>query len=391
VRTFRRGGFTLIELLVVIAIIAVLISLLLPAVQSAREAARRAQCVNNLKQLGLAMHNYHTANGTFPIGNGEAWQGPPVLGGNWSIWSGFSAQACMLGYMDNQPLYNACNFSLALVQSSVFSGSQSANSIGAGNANDTVLYTNVSIFMCPSDPNVGMQNNNSYHACYGATTAGLYSWTAPIGNNIYAGGPMVETATGSTGVFTIAASYGVQHITDGTSNTIAFAEALVGDGRGTEWAGNTTNPSRYVGNYQTGGGTTMPPSASLFNINGNQPAIISALQTCAASFTTNNNAVRDDRGFRWSMGCTGWTMFNTVQVPNDSQFRFNGCKLGSAGLIDNFPNDGFSYPASSAHPGGANVGFADGSVKFIKSSIGYSTWWALGTKSGGEVVSSDSY
>jgi prepilin-type processing-associated H-X9-DG protein len=203
---------------------------------------------------------------------------------------------------------------------------------------------------------------------------------------------MLEVPTGATGLYTIGTSYGVQHVTDGTSNTIAFAEALVGDGNGTEWAGNTTNPSRYRGNYQTGQPDYPSPSGQgLYDISTNQAAVFNTLQICASAFATSNNVIRDDRGFRWSMGCTGWTLFNTVQVPSDSQYRFNGCKLGAAALIDNFPNDGFSYPASSAHPGGANVGFADGSVKFIKSSISYPTWWALGTKANGEVISADAY
>jgi prepilin-type N-terminal cleavage/methylation domain-containing protein/prepilin-type processing-associated H-X9-DG protein len=384
VRQRRRGGlgFTLIELLVVIAIIAVLISLLLPAVQSAREAARRAQCVNNLKQIGLAMHNYHSSLGAFPMGSTIAPQQDVPL--QQSIWSAWSAQALMLGYLEQGPLYNACNFSWAVLDTSNFSGN--ANVAASSNYNQTVLYTNLSMFMCPSDPNVGQrQNNNSYAASYGATTSNCYNWTSNAG----VGWVSQETAGESTGIFTIGQSYGLQSITDGSSNTVAYSEALVGDSNGSEFAGNTTNPSRYRGNYITGTVTNANGADKILNVNANPTIIFSSLAQCVAAFRTSLTAIQDDRGFRWCMGTTGWTMFNTVQVPNDTQYTMGGCRDG--GTPGQFPNDGFTYGASSNHPGGCNVLFGDGSVKFIKSSISYPTWWALGTRNGGEVISADAY
>jgi prepilin-type N-terminal cleavage/methylation domain-containing protein/prepilin-type processing-associated H-X9-DG protein len=383
VRIRSRAGFTLIELLVVIAIIAVLIALLLPAVQSAREAARRVQCVNNLKQIGLAMHNYHTSMGVFPMGSSIAPQlNSPGLAQ--SIWSAWSAQALMLGYLEQAPLYNACNFSWAVLDASNFSGS--ANVAGASDCNQTVLFTNLSMFMCPSDPNVGQkQNNNSYAASYGATTSNMYNWTLPPSANMTMG----ESASDSTGLFTIGKSYGLQSITDGSSNTVAYAEALVGDGNGSEFAGNTTNPSRYRGNYITGSVTSAAGAEKMLNISANPQLIFSSLAQCVTAFRTSLTAIQDDRGFRWSIGCTGWSMFNTVQVPNDSKYPIGGCRDG--GTPGQFPNDGFSYGASSAHPGGVNVLFGDGSVKFVKSTISYQIWWSLGTKDGGEVISADSY
>jgi prepilin-type N-terminal cleavage/methylation domain-containing protein/prepilin-type processing-associated H-X9-DG protein len=383
VRLRSRAGFTLIELLVVIAIIAVLIALLLPAVQSAREAARRIQCVNNLKQIGLAMHNYHTGISVFPMGSSIAPQvNSPGLAQ--SIWSAWSSQALMLGYLDQGPIYNACNFSWAVLDASNFSGN--ANVAGSSNYNQTVLLTNLTIFMCPSDPNVGQrQNNNNYAASYGATTTGLYNWTAGPG----APYTMGESAADSTGLFTIGKSYGLQSITDGSSNTVAYAEALVGDSNGSEFAGNTTNPSRYRGNYITGTVTSAAGAEKMLNIFANPPLILTSLSQCVAAFQTSLTAIQDDRGFRWCMGTTGWTMFNTVQVPNDTNYPIGGCRDG--GTPGQFPNDGFSYPASSYHPGGANVLFGDGSVKFVKNTISYNTWWSLGTRNGGEVISSDSY
>lgn len=157
--TSSRRGFTLIELLVVIAIIAVLIGLLLPAVQSAREAARRIQCTNNMKQLGLAAHNYHDANNTFPMG------GTPQLGlltfpkGPYE-WENYSSFAMMLSFLEQAPLFNSMN--LMICPDTGYGYAQVPNT--------TAYNTKLNAFLCPSDPYSGQQNLCNYMACYGTTT-----------------------------------------------------------------------------------------------------------------------------------------------------------------------------------------------------------------------------
>jgi len=118
----------------------------------------------------------------------------------------------------------------------------------------------------------------------------------------------------------------------------------------------------------------------------NSAAILADLATCSAKFTPGNLA--GTRAIRWDQGCLGETMFNHFQTPNDMTYKGNGCRnAANQAWLDN----GFSAPASSWHSGGVNTLFADGSVKFIKDSINRMTWWALGTRSGGEVVSADAY
>ena len=197
-RNFRQG-FTLIELLVVIAIIAILISLLLPAVQSAREAARRVQCTNNLKQLGLALHNYHSAVGSFPMASTTAYSDPGVQ----TTWGTWGAQSLMLPYLEQAPLYNAINFDWT-------------NWYDVGNPiNSTAWNMNLQAFICPSDGLTGQINNNNYFGSIGTTT------------DYNSGGP--GGVGGSTGIFAHLKTYGIGNVTDGTSNTIAFSEGLVGD------------------------------------------------------------------------------------------------------------------------------------------------------------------
>ncbi len=374
-RPRTRSGFTLIELLVVIAIIAVLIALLLPAVQAAREAARRAQCVNNLKQIGIALHNYHTAVDRFPMGvSKNPYWSPGDADYQWGYgrWTGWSAHALLLGYLDQAPLYNAANFSW---------GPGAAGTLGGSRFNSTIYNTVLNIFLCPSDPNAGRMRNNSYHASIGSTT--------------------YESPVTTPGMFAVFTAYGIRDCTDGTSNTIAFAEALTG--RALASSGNTSQGDAYRGDVLenatdpgTGGQGSDDPqgyygkAAQFLMASSNQAAVIAGLQACATAAANPSSASYSTmRGFSWTDGNGGWTYTNIIQTPNrDSIFPGGGCRFNCAGCgIDS----SFSYAVSSNHQGGANILMTDGSVRFVKDGVSRLTWWALGTRNGSEVISSDSY
>ena len=222
VKVETRRGFTLIELLVVIAIIAVLIALLLPAVQSAREAARRGQCSNNLKQIGLGMHNYHSSFGSFPIGASYTPGYGPPPGGYDASWGTWNAQGLMLGYLEQGGLYNSSNFSW---------------SVGFGPGfliNSTVSQAILSVFVCPSDGlspirASGQWGNISQKSCF-QWTGSTNNYFASLGTST-AYGQGAGGVTPTTGVFTQGGTAnGVQAVSDGTNNTIAFGEGLIGDG-----------------------------------------------------------------------------------------------------------------------------------------------------------------
>src|SRR5262245_55789803 len=268
----RVRAFTLIELLVVIAIIAVLIALLLPAVQSAREAARRIQCVNNMKQMGLAIHNYHTASNAFPMGMSMAWY-MSSYGTYYADWTNWSAHALLLGYLEQGPLYNAANFS----RTCCFWDPD------ADVMNSTVYLTRIAGFLCPSDAQAGIQNINSYFGSIGTTVANSFHTVS--------------------GIFTLEDPYynspcppiGVQSVTDGTSNTIAWGEALVGiSGRGNTYRCNGMATGGDVSNFRnssTGLDVEQKTSAQLQ----------AALAACNAFWqtmvpgTTNHNGAKEYR------------------------------------------------------------------------------------------------
>ncbi len=373
-----RRGFTLIELLVVISIIARLIALLLPAVQSAREAARRIQCVNNIKQLALALHNYLTASGAAPPGidttvtyPGTA---PPYDLAQWTAWS---PQALLLPFVEQGPIYNAANF----YWNCCFASNQ-------GDAtNSTVYRTRIASFLCPSDALAGQQNINNYLGSVGPSTVSY-----PVDGN-------------TTGLFRVynsnflSASVPIAAITDGTSNTIAFGEGLVGDySQNNNYRGNGMSGAADVPTV-SGNGT---PVIAGNNAESNPAAVLQALQncntfwssaalaTCQGYYACDGVGLKQYGGKTWAQGERGITLFITIVPPNSKQFPWKACRLGAG--CPGCAFDGMSFAnASSNHPGGCNFAIADGSVRFIKDSVNMLTYESLGTRSGGEVVSSDSY
>jgi prepilin-type N-terminal cleavage/methylation domain-containing protein/prepilin-type processing-associated H-X9-DG protein len=352
-----RRGFTLIELLVVIAIIAVLISLLLPAVQSAREAARRAQCINNLKQIGIGLHNYHTGLGSFPPGGSAQWSSYGY-NANWGTWN---AAALLLGYMEGQPLYNAANFNWVCCWSQGW------------NINSTVTTAIINTFICPSDGLSPVPTQNDI-------------WTGETNNYQASAGASTDFFNPS-GMFAESDhTYGVQDCTDGTSNTIAFGESLVGSNQQTlvKWR---SGPVLAAGSALCKGGW-----CGVTNVSNQYNNVLADLQTCMDGYFAQPKApqINNQKGFRWCENLSGFSLVNTVVPPSSTQYPFGWCAL-RGGKPNSNASDGQYQPITSNHPGGANVLLSDGSARFIKSTIAMTTWWALGTRNGGEVISADQY
>lgn len=380
----RRSGFTLIELLVVIAIIAILIALLLPAVQAAREAARRAQCTNNLKQIGVALHNYISANDTVPPGGYPAYV---AENSNFIMNGDFSAHARLLPFLEQQSLYNAANFNVAVFNSTV-----------GDLVNHTIHGTRVAAFLCPSDPppdwliqgtSTQIEDlkapGNNYFASVGSSLEFDASWTGGPPNGVFAYLGSANTGTPNTPnpVSKVGrAPNSLAAVIDGTSNTIAFGEWKTGTGNIS--VVEIPEDIIFSGQYPAGvtrgtPGMSMPAGGA---------ALIPWLTACTAGAASSTFRPAGTKvstlGEVWAADLIGYSLGNTLIAPNS---RYSTCSVHPTGTLAT-PG---SFGLMSFHPGGANTLFLDGSVHFLKDSISLPTLWALGSRAQGEVISSDSY
>jgi prepilin-type processing-associated H-X9-DG protein len=330
--------------------------------------------VNNLKQLGLATHNYHSQTNVLPASN-------MFLGSTGETW-GWNASwmVFLLPNVEQGPLYNAYNFTLGPDPNP--------------GANLTVGSTLLSTLLCPSDNQKVRNNNpwamNSYFGNYGGPPvvrmwSGLnvqfFSCSTTNATPVNGWGP----GTCWWGADSNLGFFGFESVTDGTSNTALYSEKLLGVAAGSPvpYAGPSTDAKRGI--FLIG---TMPGGGN-YNT-GNSALALTGVQACQ-SIPSSTQASGSSwlMGFAWTWGypwhwmCGNYNHYNT---PN--KLTCMGTNDGSAGTWGG--EEGMSPPTSN-HPGGVNVCFGDGSVRFVKDSVAVPTWWAIGTRNGGEVLSSDSY
>lgn len=332
-RLGRVPGFTLVELLVVIAIIGVLVALLLPAVQSAREAARRTQCQNHLKQLGLAMHNFESLNKTLPHGSEQAV--------NW----GPSAHTQLLPLVEQGNTYS--QFTFAYAQGS---GRDTKVSGQALELHEQAAMVRPKFFSCPSDPNFYrglIYGATNYHTNWGSWVRVNNRWDGVFGSFFqpYSGGPPPMEAMR------------LGQVSDGTSNTLAFAEVC-----------NGTGAKPVQRDQRRDCFSASRPAA------GNAQAARTQLLALNWQTVTDLGAW-NWRGYPWREGSIWRNGFNTLLPPNKPCYR-PGSEWWE--LVT---------PATSYHAGGVNACLVDGSVRFVSENIDGDTWLAAGTVSGGESTS----